>query len=70
MMKKSTKQMQMASMKIIGPITQTIPASSVFLFIDTSLLSTGMCGLGRRGGGPGGTGRISNERNSENGLEV
>lgn len=55
---------------MIGPITQTIPASSLLLFTDTSDISGGTLGLGLRGGSPGGTSLISNASCSENGLDV
>ena len=56
---------------IMGPITQTMPASSVFRLTDTSpLFSTGMLGSGLRGGSPGGAERILSDKGSENGLLV
>lgn len=69
-MKSSTRQIDSIKAAMIGPMTQTIPASSVFLLTLTSEFSAGIFGLGRRGGSPGGTSRISNASGSENGLDV
>lgn len=56
---------------IIGPTTHTIPGSWPLVFTDTSgFPSTGVFGLGRRGGSPGGTSLISRDRYSEKGDEV
>ena len=55
---------------MIGPITHTIVASSKFLFTDTSELSGLSSGIGRIGGSPGGTARMSSDRCSEKGLDV
>lgn len=56
---------------MMGPITHTIPASSVFRLTETPPeLSRGTFGSGLLGGSPGGAERIFNERGSENGLLV
>lgn len=56
---------------IIGPTTHTMPGSWPLVFTDTSgFPSTGVFGLGRRGGSPGGTSLISRDRYSEKGDEV
>lgn len=70
MMENSIKHMDNTKQAITGPITQTTPASSVLLLTNTSVASIGVLGLGLLGGSPGGTSRMSSERNSENGLEV
>lgn len=68
--KSSTRQMERMRARMMGPMTHTMPASSVLPMIDTSVFSDGTLGLGRLGGAPGGTCRMSRERNSENGLDV
>lgn len=59
------------SAAIMGPITQTIPGSCPLVLTETSgLPSTGVFGFGRRGGSPGGTSLMSNDRYSEKGEDV
>lgn len=53
-----------------GPMIHMRPASSRFLFTDTSELSTGTLGFGLLGGSPGGTSLMSRASGSENGLDV
>lgn len=70
MMNRRTRQMESIRAAMIGPMTQTIPASSVLRLTLTSEMSVRMLGLGRRGGSPGGTSLISRASSSENGLDV
>lgn len=70
MMNRRTRMVEPMRAAMMGPTTHTIPASSVLLFTDTSDVSTGILGFGRRGGSPGGTSLMSRASSSENGLDV
>ena len=63
MTKRRTRNTLTIKAAIMGPTTHTIPDTSGFP-------STGVLGLGRRGGSPGGTSLISRDKYSEKGDEV
>ena len=71
MTKRRTRNTLTIKAAIMGPTTHTIPGSWPLVFTDTSgFPSTGVLGLGRRGGSPGGTSLISRDKYSEKGDEV
>lgn len=70
-MKRRTMMIERPNAAMIGPMTQTIPASSVFLLTETSPeCEGGRLGSGLLGGSPGGADLMSRDRASEKGLLV